>query len=352
MKSFSKDQPSKLQKMRKFLIGCVVTIILIGVSLVAGGYYWYTSNLQPLSENETTVVVPIPVGLSASEIATLLEDKQVIRSASAFEWYMKLNNLRNSLQAGTYEFSPSQSVASIADELVARETSNDFITILPAQRLDQLRATFAEAGYSSSEISIALRPETHAGHPALKTIPAGKNLEGYLYPDTYLKTAETPLTDIIKLSLDEFALYFTPEVIQAFENQGLSPYEGLVISSIVEREVSNDQERRTVAQVFVKRYREGMMLGSDPTALYGALIAGIEPSVSADTPYNTRIYTGLPPTPINNVSSESLQAVANPADTEYLYFVSGDDGVTRFSYTLAEHEALTAQYCITLCRSY
>jgi len=352
MRQFNIDQPKKKSSFKKILTGSVFALLIGVIVVFIGGYYWYSSNIASLSENDTTSVVPIPVGSTASDIATLLEEKQLIRSTVAFEWYVRINNLRDGLQAGTYEFSPSQSVEAIVSIISGGETSKDFVTILPAQRLDQIRATFAEAGYSDSEITIALRPETYIGHPALAAKPDGKNLEGYLYPDTYLKTANTPLTDIVRLSLDEFAFYMTPEITASFAAQGLSPYEGLIISSIVEREVNNGQERKKVAQVFLTRYEIGMMLGSDPTALYGALVAGIEPSVFADTPYNTRLYTGLTPTPINNVSVESLQAVADPADTDFLYFVSGDDGITRFSRTLAEHEALTAEFCIELCQSY
>jgi len=91
------------------------------------------------------------------------------------------------------------------------------------------------------------------------------------------------------------------------------------------------------------------MLGSDVTAFYGAFIDGEEPSVFHDSPYNTRLYEGFPPGPISNVSEVSLQAVANPSKTDYLYFVAGDDGKTYFSRTNEEHEALTEQHCKTLC---
>ena len=93
-----------------------------------------------------------------------------------------------------------------------------------------------------------------------------------------------------------------------------------------------------------------MRLGSDSTAIYGAAVNGLELAIFADTPYNTRIYSGLPPGPISNISQQSLDAVANPSDTQYLYFVSGDDGKTYFAETLAEHEANTAKYCIELCK--
>jgi UPF0755 protein len=92
-----------------------------------------------------------------------------------------------------------------------------------------------------------------------------------------------------------------------------------------------------------------MALGSDVTAYYGSILAGKTPSIHYDTPYNTLLHTGLPPGPISNVSDSSLDAVANPVPTDWLYFVAGDDGTTHFSKTLEEHEALTQQYCHKLC---
>ena len=115
------------------------------------------------------------------------------------------------------------------------------------------------------------------------------------------------------------------------------------------RKLVKSADRPVVAQVFLKRYKEDMRLGSDVTAYYGARLAGKEPSLGYDSPYNTRLHSGLPPGPISNVSAGSLEAVAFPAQTDWLYFVAGDDGITHFSKTLQEHEALTAKYCKKLC---
>ncbi len=140
-----------------------------------------------------------------------------------------------------------------------------------------------------------------------------------------------------------------PDIRAAFTKRGLTVHQGVILASITEQEVSNASDRPVVAQVFLKRMQDGMQLGSDVTAFYGAIIAGKEPTVFYDSPYNTRIHNGLPPGPISNVSASSLQAIANPAGTNYVYFVAGDDGKTYFSNTLAEHEALTKEHCKKLC---
>jgi UPF0755 protein len=106
-----------------------------------------------------------------------------------------------------------------------------------------------------------------------------------------------------------------------------------------------------VAQVFLTRLHQGMSLGSDVTAFYGSIAAGKSPSLHYDSPYNTLLHTGLPVGPISTVSESSLKAVANPAQTNWLYFVAGDDGMTHFSNTLQQHQDNIAQYCHKLCNN-
>jgi len=343
-----RQHSKKSSKLWYLLFVPLVFLAILLVSIIG----WYNSSLEPVSNSNEEVIVTVPVGATAPEIGDILHDKGLIKSSYSFEIYIRLNDYRNKLQAGGYKFMPSQSVEEIVEHLVNGDVATDLFTILPAQRLDQIKLAFVEAGYTSDEVHEAFKPSNYKNHPALIDKPESANLEGYLYPDSYQRSSTTTVQQLITASLDEMALALTPELQKTYADAGLNNYQAVTLASIIEREVNNPDERSIVAQVFLKRYKEGIMLGSDPTALYGALLAGIEPSVSADTPYNTRLYVGLPPGPINNVSSGSLKALANPANTDYLFFVSGDDGKTYFSYTLAEHEALTAEHCIELCKSY
>jgi UPF0755 protein len=253
------------------------------------------------------------------------------------------------MQAGTYALRPSMSVKDIVNVLVDGSVKSDLVTILPGQRLDQVRQTLINAGFDPDAVDAALDPANYAGHPALSDKPADAGLEGFLYPDSYQKQANTDPSTIIKESLDEMSEHLTPQLRAGFATRGLSVYQAVTLASVVEKEVSKQSDRSQAAQVFLKRLSTGMELGSDVTAFYGAIIAGRDPSVSYDSPYNTRLHTGLPVGPISNISEGSLQAVANPAATDWLYFVAGDDGTTHFSKTLEEHEALTKQYCHELC---
>lgn len=328
-------------------------IILVIVGLLIGIVYirkTYTDNLKPVSSAKTAHVITIAPGSTTSDIATTLKQKGVIRSDWAFEWYIRNNQLRDQLKAGTYVLYENQSVSDIVSTIIKGKVATDLITILPGKRLSQVRQAMIDGGFKDTDVDAALEPTQYASHPALTDKPANASLEGYLYPESFQKTAETTPKQIITQSLDEMQQRLTPEIREAFSKQGLTLHQGVTIASIVEQEVSNASDRAQAAQVFLKRYRSNIQLGSDVTAFYGAIIAGKEPTVGYDSPYNTRLYTGLPPGPISNTSESSLSAVAFPAQTDWLFFVAGDDGKTYFSKTNEEHEALTKKYCTKLCQ--
>lgn len=338
----------KTRPKRGFIIAAVVLVALL-IGFVFYVRHQYYQMLKPVSASQRSQLITVELGSTASQIGQQLKDAGLIRETWVFEWYVRNNNLRDKLQAGSYYLRPSQSVQEITTVLTQGQVATDLITILPGQRLDQIRQAFINAGFDSSEVDQALKPEQYATHAALADKPANASLEGYLYPESFQKHTDTKPGEIVKASLDEMQKRLTPEVRAGFVKHGLTVHQGVILASIVEQEVANDADRAKVAQVFLLRLQKGMPLGSDPTAFYGAIKAGVAPSVTYDSPYNTRLHAGFTPGPISNVTGASLKAVANPAATDYLYFVAGDDGVTYFSHTLAEHEALTAQHCKKLC---
>jgi UPF0755 protein len=331
----------------------VLIVALIVLTLFIGTVYavrkTYTNNLRAVSTSQEVVHVTIPLGTSSGEIAKLLKEKNLIRSDWAFEWYVRSQEVRNELQAGTYALTPAMSVPDIVRTMIQGKIATDLVTILPGYRLDQVKNDFVKAGFSASEVEEAFQPAQYESHPALVDKPAGISLEGYLYPESFLKTNNTTPKDIIGLSLDEMQKRLTPNLRAGFTQQGLTGHQAVILASIIEREVSKPADRAQVAQVFLKRLREGIRLESDATASYGAILAGAEPSASFDSPYNTYTHDGLPPGPISNAGESSLQAVAAPAASDWLYFVSGDDGNTYFSRTLAEHQDLVRKHCKKLC---
>ncbi|HEU4914647.1 MAG TPA: endolytic transglycosylase MltG [Candidatus Saccharimonadales bacterium] len=331
----------------------LVIVAIIAAVVVAGATaavrYVYNQNLRPVSSSQTVQSITVPQGATVEEIGSLLQQRGLIRSAWAFKLYVSSKEVRNALQAGTYELAPSQGVAEIVSQLTHGKIVTNLVTILPGQRIDQIRTRLIQDGFLEADVDQALDPNTYVGHPALVDKPKGAGLEGYLYPDSFQRTSETSAKTIVGAALDEMDKQLTPDIRAAFSRQGLSTYQGIILASIVEREVSEPNDRPQVAQVFLKRLRIGMPLQSDATAHYGAILEGAKPSTKYDSVYNTYTHKGLTPTPISNVSSGSLQAVANPASTDWLYFVSGDDGTTHFSKTLTEHEAKVRQYCKENC---
>jgi UPF0755 protein len=333
---------------RLLLFGAIVSTVLVMLAIF-GVRYAYNQNLKAVSGSERVQLITVPSGASAQDVGVLLKQAGLIKQAWAFEWYIRNNNLRDSIQAGTYALRQNMGIVEIVKVVTKGEVATDLFTILPGQRIDQVRQALLNAGYTAKQVDAALSPAQYKNHPALVDKPATANLEGYLYPESFQKTATTKPEELIKASLDEMQKRLTPDIRSAFARQKLTVYEGVILASIIEQEVSKAEDKAKVAQVFLLRREKGMEFGSDPTAFYGALLAGQEPTVFHDSPYNTRKYTGFPPGPISNVSQASLEAVANPAGTDYLYFVAGDDGITHFSHTLQEHEALTAKYCKKLC---
>ncbi len=333
---------------RRVVYTAAVLLVLLAAAVFIVRHN-FTNNLRPVSNSKEEKVIVIDSGASVPSIAAQLEEKGVIRKAWAFEWYVRNARAGGKLQAGTYKFSPSRSVQQIVSDMVKGKVAVDLITILPGQRIDEVRQAFIQAKFDPAAIDLALDPKLYGDSPALADKPAEANLEGFLYPESYQKSASTSPEIIVRQSLKEMETRLTPAIRSAFAAQGLSVFQAVTLASIVENEVANGQDRAQAAQVFLKRLRIGMPLASDATAPYGAILAGQKPSLTYESPYNTYKNKGLPPGPISNVTESSLKAVANPAKTDWLYFVSGDDGRTHFSSTAEEHEALTEQYCHRLC---
>jgi UPF0755 protein len=340
--------PRRRSWVKRVLFSFGIVLLLLAAATGAVWHY-YDQSLQPVSSTGAAQEITIESGATPAVIARLLHNSRLIRSAWTFERYVQSKGISEDLQAGTYSLSPAQSVADIVGQLTHGKVTTQLVTILPGQRLDQIEQSLINDGFSKAEVEAALQPAGYEGNAALVSKPAGNSLEGYLYPDSFQRTKGTKVSAIIKESMAEMQTHLTPDIQTAFAKEGLSVYQGITLASIVEQEVSKPADRAQAAQVFLKRLSTGMSLGSDVTAMYGSRLAGQGTSLSYDTPYNTLIHTGLTPTPISNVDNSALQAVAHPASTDWLYFVTGDDGNTYFSSTLQQHQAYTQQYCHKLC---
>ena len=338
---------SKVPRRIWLLIAGLIIAILAGIVLARHAYFVL---LQPVSNSQQTQIFSVKAGSSVKLIADNLEQQHLIRSAWAMELYVHSKELGNLLQAGTYAFSPSQGTIPIVKTMTGGKVTTKLVTILPGRRIDQVRADLINDGFTPDSVDAALQPDQYKDLSALAYKPASINtLEGLLWPDSFEKVANTDPSLIIRESLVEMGQHLTPDVQASFAAQNLTTYQGITLVSIILQEVGKPADQNQVAQVFLSRLKSGMMLGSDVTANYGSINAGKSPSLTYDSPYNTLIHTGLPPTPISTINSSSLYAATHPAATNWLYFVTGDDGTTYFSTNLQDHQALTAKYCHKLC---
>lgn len=339
-KTKKKTKRSALKIILLFGLGLAVAL---GVCLLS----WYVYSISPRTPDDVYRVVKIKQGDTTKDIATKLQNEKVIRSSQAFTIFVRLNGINN-LQAGSYRLSSSDSTSEIASTIADGKVTTTNVLISPGLRLDQITALLVKDGYNQQEIDKALIAVRD--HPLLQNYPKTKRLEGYIFPNTYQIEPDTSAEQLIRSSLGSFNKSITPEISQGLTDQGLSLEQGIILASIVQKEVSDPKIQKTVAQVFIKRFNEGTVLGSDVTYKYAAAQFGNPDNPGSDSPYNTRKFVGLPPTPISNFNISALKAVANPSDTTYNFFVAGDDGKTYFSTTLEQHEANIAKYCIKGCQ--
>lgn len=343
-----RKEERKLNKQKHYLRNCILSLVALLVIVSAVAVMWWNNSNQPVSTADTnTRQFEVADGATVDEVAEALQRAGFIRSTLAFRIYMRLNG--NIIQAGNHMLSPSYTMSEIADKLVTADTDEVDIQIPPGLTLNELRDVFKKYDYTDAEIEQAFNATYD--NPILADRPAGASLEGYIYPDTYRVFAGDSLEVVIDKALDQLQQVANDNNLPAlFAARGLSFYQGITLASIVTKEVQKVPDQQLVAGVFYNRLNAGMPLGSDVTFQY-AYKMGL---CSTNTPdcestYNTRIYQGLPPGPIANPSLTALQAVANPADSNYYYFVAGEDGNTYFSETVDQHNQAVADHCGALC---
>jgi UPF0755 protein len=342
--------PRQGRRWLKWLL--IIVAVLVVLLAIAGfvGYSWYQDALQARSNSSESIKITVESGETADAVATKLEEKGVIKSAFATQIYVKLNGKGN-IKAGSYLFSPNQTPSEIIQWLNDGRVDTFKVTIVPGQTLAEIKKELQKYEYAAQEIDAAFAKQYE--HPLLADKPANATLEGYIYPETYFVTSDTSVEQLLTASFDEFEKQITAKNLRATVKQrGFNLFQGIILASIIEKEVTKEPDQRQVAQVFEKRLNDGMALGSDVTYHFAAELLGIAPNPNIDSPYNTRKFPGLPPGPIANFHLSALEAVGNPASGDYLFFVAGDDGVTYFARTNAEHDANVQKHCQKLCSTF
>jgi len=321
--------------MRTFFI--IVLLVVLGV---AGWFTW--AALLPVSPSQTTFVLLRP-GWTTRHIARELQHDGIIRSANAFLVLHYVEGL-GSLKAGEYKFENPANALEVRRRIMRGDVYARTVAVPEGYNIYDIAAVVEQAGLgSASDFITAAKGDLFL----IKDLdPSAKSLEGYLFPDTYHFTRIDTAHEIVAGMVHHFR--------QEAQKIGLlrqgDVHRIVTVASIVEKETAVAEERPQVASVYYNRLDKNMLLGADPSVVYAALVAGryrgtiYQSDLQFDSPYNTYKYPGLPPGPIANPGAASLEAAMNPAQTDYLYFVSDNNGHHRFSRTAEEHERNVAAY--------
>jgi UPF0755 protein len=288
------------------------------------------------------VSIEVPAGATAEEIGEILAEAGVVGSVRQFELAVDGAGVANSLKAGSFDMVTGMNPDAAINVLIAGPTVRVYTVTIPEGRrvVEILDLLAEESEIPLSEFEEALL--SGAVTTTLRTIPedaAYTDWEGLLFPDTYEFSEESSASDILNRLARTMQVRMDSVDWSEFEAAGFTQYEGIIIASLIESEVQVADERPLVSSVIRNRIEIGEVLGIDASTLYAQGIrAASEIDVDFDSPYNTRRYGGLPPGPISAPGLASLEAAAQPAETDFLYYVLADeDGSHVFAETLEEH---------------
>lgn len=321
--------------MRTFLKTVVVCLVLF--------LLWFAwAALLPVKPRETKFVLLRP-GWTTRHIAHELQQEGVIRSANAFLMAHYARGLGN-LRAGEYKFDAPASALEVRRRLMKGDVYARTVVIPEGYNMYDVAAAVEQAGLgTAADFITAAKGDLFL----LKDLdPNATSLEGYLFPDTYQFTRIDSAHEMVIAMVHRFRQ--TAQKIGLLTRGDL--HRTVTMASIIEKETAAPEERPMVASVYYNRLGRHMALGADPSVVYAALLAGryrgtiYQSDLQFDSPYNTYKYAGLPPGPIANPGAASLQAAMNPAQTDYLYFVSDNNGHHRFSRSMEEHARNVAAY--------
>lgn len=334
--------PKKKTSILKFLI---IFVFLSLIFIAIYSYFWWQSSQKPVSlvttEKEKII---IPKGYGSIAIGKLLAEKGFIRSSFAFRILVDRKNYSDKLQAGSYDLSPSQSLTEIIETLT--KGSTDFwLTIPEGKRKEEIAQIIAKA-YSEKNLNFSIS----------NFIEASENLEGYLFPDTYLipeTMTEEGIVNLLRTTFDQKIP--DAEKIKAAD-LNLDFQAVLILASLIEREAKFAVDRPQIAGVLLNRLSISMPLQIDATVQYAiasdnCTVDNIDCNwwpktidTSFKSSYNTYLIPNLPPSPICNPGFAAIAAVLNPSQNNYLYYLSEDSGKTHYSETLEEHNQKIEKY--------
>ena len=329
----------------------IAALVLLAVAAVV---FTGIKTFQPFHGDPSGLVkVTVPSGAGLGEIGDLLAEREVIDSPAFFGLNATLTGRRGSLRPGDYTLQRDMSYGSVLDALSrgpkAKVVKTFDVVIPEGYSIEENAGRVKQGGVSGDYVAAATAPAALKRAQKLG-MPAGtETTEGFMFPATYPLVVGADAEQLVDAQLDAFRENFGSLDLRAAKRKNLTPYEVLIIASMIEREVQLDRERPLVASVIYNRLSDGMPLGIDATIRYASDNWDsplLQSQLDEDTPYNTRLNSGLPPTPIGNPGLASMEAAASPAESDYLFYVvkPGTCGEHAFSSTDAEFQEDVARY--------
>jgi len=339
----------RIKKKHRFILFILIVLLLIVLSGWVCLSVWISKESGPSEPGSTeTVLITIPQGMSTKSIGELLASGDLISDALVFRLKSRLEGYDGKFKAGEYSLSSGMTMDEIMDLLLEGHRNTQRFTIPEGYDLKRTADKLEEQGLIDREAFFKEIREGDFDYWFIDGLKEGSSrLEGFLYPDTYEIYINAGEHDIIDKMLSQFSKVFNEDRINRMNELGMNLNEIITLASIIEREAVISEDRPVIAGVFLKRLDIGMPLQSCATVQY--ILGEQKPVLStADTkiqsPYNTYVNKGLPPTPICSPGIESIDAALWPETTDYLFFLAKGDGSHVFSVTYEEHIRNKAKY--------
>jgi UPF0755 protein len=337
---------------KRFLASVIVLILVAAGATAAWVFLGVRQAYRGYGGAEQFVEVRPGTGTRA--IGQRLVAAGVVRDQLTFRVALWRSGKATRLQAGEYRFAEPLTPGDAIDKLARGDVFVIPVTMPEGLTIGEMAKIVEAKGFGPASAFVDAARDTSAVHAI---DPAARDLEGYLFPETYPLSRHADAPALVRLMADAFNRALSPELRAAAAARGLSIRELVTLASIVEKETGKPEERPLVASVYENRLRIGMPLQCDPTVIYALEKVGRyhgnlhHDDLSFDSPYNTYRYPGLPPGPIAAPGRASLEAVVHPADSNYLYFVSRNDGSHEFAATLDEHNRNVQKYQVEYFRA-
>jgi UPF0755 protein len=341
--------------MRKLALGFIFLIVFaVGIPVFAGTFLWVRMTDLYRGYTSTEQFVEIPPGSSTPEIGRRLVDAGVVRDTWTYRAAIAWSGHGRNLKAGEYRFDRQMSALDVVDKIARGDVYGRRVTFPEGLTIAEMAKLYESQRLGAAADFLAAARDASPIH---ELDPAARDLEGYLFPETYTLPRGVPAARLVAQMVGRFRAVFTDELRQRAIDQGLTVREAVTLASLVEKETAQPDERPLVAAVYRNRMKLGMGMQADPTVVYALQKAGRydgnirREDLAFDSPYNTYKYPGLPPGPIASPGKASLEAAVAPADVKYVYFVSRNDGTHVFSSSLQEHNRNVQKFQIDYFRA-